>query len=714
MSSDNEQDRLLERSSLCPTSGVGDVLYDVSPDVVGDDVSSTDGDRESFPSESSCVNMDPSTNELIDISMSNVSGSQFLADHDGASSDKLIDIPIGHVSSSNLEINDHHSHVADVPTNPGRCSEVNLCSSRMTVPVIVGTECFHGVLDTGSSDSLISSSMVRKYSLPVRSIDDALNTFTGKQLSVSQVALLEFQIGSINYSSEFSVVNGDTLMCDLLLGEDFMKSNGVSLDAGLSRIIAQPSANIHYEFYIEQLTVRTVIKQIPLYCSQDVVISNGETVSVNVCLDPIYAVQLNDSFLFDGILEVPYLSGTMGVLYPGQNGLQVLIRKVEGYHSVERVRTGTRLCSVAEVVEVSVPEVNFVHKAEDDSEDFLSKLVDLSHLDSQRQSQVMAALKRSSAAFSRHESDIGLAAVTEHRIILDDYTPIRIKPRSFPEPVANEIEEQCEQLRQLDILDFTESSYSAPVMPIRKKDGSIRLCIDYRALNKVTKADRFPLPNMSDLVFGMHGMSWFTTLDLVKGYHQIPLHKDSMQYTAFSTSRNHYHYKRLPFGLKNAPSAFQREMMAILQSFNNKQVAVYLDDIIIMSRNFEEHLDLVSKVMKVLSEHGVKINAKKCQWFRREVVFLGHIVGEGGVRKSDEYTEAVRNHKKPLTVKELRSFLGVINYQRKFIPNCSDLCKELNQWLGQPDKATFVLYFLKGYIDYLQCQEEVTPWSIVY
>ena len=139
-----------------------------------------------------------------------------------------------------------------------------------------------------------------------------------------------------------------------------------------------------------------------------------------------------------------------------------------------------------------------------------------------------AMLSRRRGAFSKNESDIGYAIGTaEHRIELTDSTPIRLKPRRFPDPVAVEIERQCEELVDLNIIEYSKSPWSAPVVPIKKKDGSLRLCIDYRRLNRVTKADRFPMPNMVDQVFNLYGTQFFTSLDLVKGYYQVPLHSDS-------------------------------------------------------------------------------------------------------------------------------------------------------------------------------------------
>ena len=304
--------------------------------------------------------------------------------------------------------------------------------------------------------------------------------------------------------------------------------------------------------------------------------------------------------------------------------------------------------------------------------------VDLSHMNIEKKGQLFKLLDNYNKVFSLSDADIGLASVTSHKIRVTDETPIYQRPRRFPRPIAEELERQCRELCDADIIEPSASSWGSPIVPVRKKDGTTRMCIDYRKLNKVTIPDKFPIPNLLDSIYGLKGMKYFTKLDLVRGYYQLPVDEESRHYTAFSTPRNHWQFKRLSFGLRNAPSAFQREIQAVLRSFPSNRVIAYLDDILIMGKTFSEHVDLLGKVLETLSTYGIKIKGSKCEWVKSEVEYLGHIVGEFGVKKTPQYVQKVLDYPKPNNIRELREFLGLVNFQRKFIPHCSSIQKPLS------------------------------------
>lgn len=302
------------------------------------------------------------------------------------------------------------------------------------------------------------------------------------------------------------------------------------------------------------------------------------------------------------------------------------------------------------------------------------------------QDQVRQMLMKVKNVLSTGDRDIGSVKIKPHHIELLDNTPIWQKPRQFAKPVEDEIENQCQELLSNDIIEYSNSNWSSPCVPVRKPDGSLRLCIDYRKVNMVTRTEKFPMPNLNNCLYAAHNVKYFTKFDLVKGYYQVNLDDESRELTAFSTTKNHYQFKRLSFGLKNSGIAFQKMMQQILSPLKSSRIIVYIDDILIMSENFEEHLEMVEKVLYTLEKFQIKIKVKKCDFFKREVQFLGHVLSSEGISKSPEYVKKVKEFPKPITVSDLKKFLGLINFQRKFFDKCSIVVKPLTEITGRPEK----------------------------
>jgi hypothetical protein len=202
---------------------------------------------------------------------------------------------------------------------------------------------------------------------------------------------------------------------------------------------------------------------------------------------------------------------------------------------------------------------------------------------------------------------------------------------------------------------------------VRKKDGTLRMCIDYRALNELTVRDEFPLPRIDAIFDKLRKAKYFSALDLNMAYHQVRLEKESQACTAFTCEEGHYEFKVMTFGFTNAPPAFQRMMTQYLRDFLGKFVEVYLDDIFIYSRTWEEHLQHIRAVLQRLREEKLVAKASKCKWGKEEVEYLGHIIGNGRIAADKRKTLAIREWKRPKTTKELQRFLELVNYYREFI-----------------------------------------------
>ena len=225
-----------------------------------------------------------------------------------------------------------------------------------------------------------------------------------------------------------------------------------------------------------------------------------------------------------------------------------------------------------------------------------------------------------------------------------------------------------------DVIQPTNSPWASPVVLVWKKDGSMRFSVDYRKVNSITRKDAYPLPRVDDTLDTLAGSQWFSTLDLLSGYWQVEVHPEDPQKTAFCTPDGLFEFEVMPFGLCNAQGTFQRLMDTGLQWTN---CLVYLDDVIILGRTFDEHLTNLKAVFDRFREAGLKLKPSKCALCQLEVEFLGHIVSAEGVATDPAKTEKVASWPVPKSRCEVQQFLGLANYYRRFVHNFAEIAKPL-------------------------------------
>lgn len=274
----------------------------------------------------------------------------------------------------------------------------------------------------------------------------------------------------------------------------------------------------------------------------------------------------------------------------------------------------------------------------------------------------------------------------KHAIDTNDAKPIFTKSYRYPQIHKEEVKTQVSKMLDQNIIRHSNSPWSSPVWVVPKKlDASgkqkWRVVVDYRKLNEVTVGDKYPLPNISDLLDQLGKCQYFTTLDLASGFHQIEIDPKDIPKSAFSVDNGHYEFVRMPFGLKNAPSTFQRVMDNILVGIQNERCLVYMDDIIIYSPTVHEHISRLTEVFKRLRNANLKIQPDKCEFLRKEVAYLGHLITKEGVKPNPDKIRCIQNFPQPTNQKEIKSFLGLAGYYRRFISNFAKLSKPLTKLL---------------------------------
>ena len=272
----------------------------------------------------------------------------------------------------------------------------------------------------------------------------------------------------------------------------------------------------------------------------------------------------------------------------------------------------------------------------------------------------------------------GRTNLVQHHISAGDATPIQQKPYRVPYAQRDLVKQELDRMLQANVIRPSTSPWASPIVLVPKKDGSVRFCVDYRKLNLVAKFDAYPMPRMEELIDTIGPAGVITTLDLAKGYWQIPMDEESKDKTAFTTPSGLYEFEVMPFGLHSAPATFQRMINHALRNCWPFARA-YIDDIVIFSRSWEEHLVHLREVFTCLQTAKLTIKVSKCQFGRKEVRYLGHVIGGGTVRPDPQKIEAVNNYPQPGSKKEVRAFLGLAGYYRRFVPHFATIAEPLTE-----------------------------------
>ncbi|XP_011859426.1 PREDICTED: uncharacterized protein LOC105556922 [Vollenhovia emeryi] len=329
-----------------------------------------------------------------------------------------------------------------------------------------------------------------------------------------------------------------------------------------------------------------------------------------------------------------------------------------------------------------------------DRADSILQLLRINHLNSEEKDELISLIHKNSDRFQLPSDPFECTNATQHSIPTINELPIHTKQYRFPPIHKDEINKQVDGLLKNNIVEYSSSPYNSPVWIVPKKPDSAgnkrwRMVIDYRLLNEKTIGDAYPLPNITDILDQLGNAKYFSVLDLASGFHQIPINPQDAPKTAFSTPYGHYQFRRMPFGLKNAPATFQRLMDNVLTGLQGNELFVYMDDIVIYARSLQEHAVKLNKLMTRLRNANLKLQPDKCEFLRKEVAYLGHIIGADGVRPDPGKIKSIQLFPQPRNQKNIKQFLGLVGYYRRFIPQFSKIAKPLSDLLKKDTPFNF-------------------------
>ena len=525
------------------------------------------------------------------------------------------------------------------------------------------------LVDTGSVASILSKNvfMTLKNRPTLVETEASLTAANGGSLNILGSVDLRFNLGNSSFCHEFIVAEVDDL--NGILGMDFLEQHNVTIQVAQGLLMFADQNHIQLERDYAPLCTRVKL-------AKKVIIPPDSEVIV-----PGYAVGVKDTSVNNLVEPFQFLQ-SKGLLIA-----RTLVNPENIQFSVSNISDRpVRLdkhTTVASLQHVKLVQTNASHELiVDDSTELpeqLQSLFDKSSksLTQEQKSTLFDLLVSYKDIFVGPDGKFGRTKLVKHKIDTGDHKPIKIPPRRLPFAQREIVEKEIQKMLDNNIIESSESPWSAPLLLVEKKDKSWRFCVDYRQLNKVTKKDAYPLPRIDESLDALAGASWFSTLDLVSGYWQCEMEDKDKPKTAFTTHMGLFQFQVLPFGISNAPSCYERLMELVLRGLRWEKCLCYLDDIIVFGSDFEQAVKNLKTVFDRLRSANLTLKPSKCDLFQQKVSFLGHIVSKQGIQCDPDKINSIESWPVPNNATEVRSFLGLAGYYRRFIPDFSTIASPL-------------------------------------
>lgn len=530
------------------------------------------------------------------------------------------------------------------------------------------------LLDTGASISIIKEEELPKTTQVFRD-NLAVNGIGGKVYSTGYAVLDLHASKTDTFQIKFHIFKTLPIIVDGILGLDFMKRYKANIDLNTNLLTLQ----IGDKYYNQPIFDK------PDYSNSLLIPPRSET---------IHYIYLNTEVKGDCLVSARelekdvFLAGT--IVRPKNKRVPIKILNTRD----EEVSLKNFVLNVEDLADYHTFEFS-KHESSLKRAVTLLPILELQHLNREEKESIEKICTKYSDIFFLPGDKLETTNICEQSITLkNNINPIYNKPYRLPQALKPEVNKQIDNMLKDDIIEVSSSEWSSPILLVPKKtEGSPkwRLVIDFRKLNENIVDDKFPLPNITDILDSLSGSIYFTHLDLQQGYYQVKLEPESRKYTAFSTSTGHYQLKRLPMGLKTSCSAFSRVMSIAMSGLAFEKCFVYLDDVIVFGRSLTTHNQNLIDVFERLRKVNLKLNPIKCQFLKKEILYLGHLVSADGVSPDPDKTKVLENFPIPKNVDEVRRFVAFCNYYRKFVPSFATITMPLNRLLKKDEPFVWSL-----------------------
>jgi len=579
-----------------------------------------------------------------------------------------------------------------------KCLKPNLVGSSNETEVTIEGQNAKALLDTGRCVSTISDAFYRNKlaHLDLQPITGILNIECADGQNLPYLGLVEADLSVVGipmdhiqhclflvvpqskYSEDVPILLGTNVLsefmstCKSVLGEKYLQNSSLFTPWYLTFRCMTIREKMLKKNKNRLAVVRSAENRTVLIKPNSSLSIKGYT-NHEIEYRPVCAIleHTKDSILFPDIDITPIL---VNYQYKGNEVISV---------HVSNITTRTVAISpnaiLGELQPVVVYQLQSNNLTEKENLDFMDKLtIGNSELSDDQLKQLKDLIKAHQDLFSKGDTDIGHYTGVRHKINLTDDVPFKQRYRRIPPAMIDEVRSHIEQLLAAGVIRKSHSPFASNVVLVRKKDNHLRMCVDYRMLNKRTIKDSYALPRIEEILDTISGAKYFTVLDMKSGYHQVEIEEAHKERTAFTLGPlGFYEFNRLPFGLSNSPATYQRLMEDCLSDLNMKICFVYLDDLIIFSDTFEEHIERLDIVFNRLRECNLKLATKKCNFLKDKVKFVGFIVSEDGISTDPEKVDKVKNWPTPTCPEDVRQFVAFAGFYRRFIQDFSKVVRPL-------------------------------------